>query len=264
MRLDIVIPAHNEERRIGRTLQSYRRVLTDRDVRFLVALDQCTDRTAAIVRHHARRDPRVRAFAYPKLGKGGVIIETFGRSDADLVGFVDADCATPPRELLRLARVASHAGGAIASRRHPASVLPVRRPLRRRVASAGFAGGVRALMRLPYADTQCGAKVLRGDVARAALPRLTARGLLFDVDLLLAVRDLGCEVVEVPTVWVDRDGSRVDAVADSRRMGGALLALWLRRRIGRQAAAAPAHEGVVEEVAEALEAPAREAAHAPG
>jgi glycosyltransferase involved in cell wall biosynthesis len=230
LRLDIVIPAHNEERRIERTLRSYRRVLDDPGVRFLVALDQCTDGTREIVQRHARRDGRVRLFTYPKLGKGGVIIETFDRSDAELVGFVDADCATPPRELQRLADVARRTGGAIATRRHAASVLPVRRPLRRRVASAGFSGGVRALMRLPYADTQCGAKVLRGDVARAALPQLTARGLLFDVDLLLAVRDLGVEVTEVPTVWVDRDGSRVDAVADSRRMGSALLALWMRRR----------------------------------
>ncbi len=39
----------------------------------------------------------------------------------------------------------------------------------------------------------------------------------------------------MPTVWVDRDGSRVDALHDSRRMGGALLALWLRRRMRRGA-----------------------------
>lgn len=231
MRLDIVIPAHNEEHRIGRTLRAYRRVLRDPGTRFLVALDSCTDATAAIVRSHAARDPRVRLFEYPKLGKGGVIIATFDRADAELVGFVDADGSTPPRELLRLAHVAREAGAAIASRRHPAALVPARRPLRRRVASAGFAGSVRALTRMPFRDTQCGAKVLRREVVRAALPRLTEGGLLFDVDLLLAARDLGVEVVEVPTVWVDRDGSRVNALADGRRMGRALLALWLRRRL---------------------------------
>lgn len=263
MRLDIVIPAHNEERRIERTLRSYRRVLDDPGVRFLVALDQCTDRTCEIVERHAERDGRVRLFEYPKLGKGGVIIATFDRSDADLVGFVDADCATPPRELLRLAEVAARTGGAIASRRHAASVLPVRRPLRRRIASAGFSGGVRALMRLPYADTQCGAKVLRRDLAHAALPHLTARGLLFDVDLLLAVRDLGVELTEVPTVWVDRDGSRVDAVADSQRMGRALLALWLRRRRGALRAGAGLADGAAAAGPAAAPAAARRRTVAP-
>jgi glycosyltransferase involved in cell wall biosynthesis len=231
VRLDIVMPAHNEEDRIDRTLRGYRAACPDDGVRFLVALDSCTDRTPAIVDAHARDDDRVLSFDYPKLGKGGVIAETFACSDAELIAFVDADGATPPRELLRLADVARHVDGAIASRRHPAAMLPARRPLARHITSAGFAGSVRMLMGLPYRDTQCGAKVLRRHVVRDVLPRLAARDLLFDVDLLAAARERGWHVVEVPTVWVDQEGSRVSTVADSRRMGTSLLRLWLRRRI---------------------------------
>ena len=231
MRLDIVMPAHNEEERIDRTLRAYRDACPQASVRFLVALDSCTDRTPEIVRAHQRADERVQSFEYPKLGKGGVIAETFSRSDAELVGFVDADCATPPRELLRLAEAARHTDGAIASRRHPASMLPARRPLAREITSAGFAGSVRMLIGLPYRDTQCGAKVLRRHVVRDVLPRLGSRDLLFDVDLLAAARDGGWRVVEIPTVWIDQAGSRISAVGDSRRMGTSLLRLWLRRRM---------------------------------
>ena len=46
MRLDIVIPAHNEENRIGRTLDAYRHACREDSVRFVVALDSCPDRTA--------------------------------------------------------------------------------------------------------------------------------------------------------------------------------------------------------------------------
>jgi glycosyltransferase involved in cell wall biosynthesis len=239
VRLDIVMPAHNEEDRIDRTLRAYRAACPDHGVRILVALDSCTDRTPEIVQAHERADDRVRSFAYPKLGKGGVIAETFARSDAELVGFVDADGATPPRELLRLAEAARHTDGAIATRRHPASLLPARRPLRRQITSAGFAGSVRMLMRLPYLDTQCGAKVLRRHVVRDVLPRLASRDLLFDVDLLASAQDGGWRVVEVPTVWIDQEGSRVSAIADSRRMGASLLRLWLRRRVRREVP----HEG---------------------
>ena len=231
MRLDIVMPAHNEEDRIDRTLHAYRAACPDDGVRFLIALDSCTDRTPAIVAAHARDDDRVLSFDYPKLGKGGVIAETFARADAELIAFVDADGATPPRELLRLADAARHVDGAIASRRHPAAMLPARRPLAREITSAGFAGSVRMLMGLPYRDTQCGAKVLRRHVVRDVLPRLAARDLLFDVDLLAATRERGWHVVEVPTVWIDQEGSRVNTVADSRRMGTSLLRLWLRRRV---------------------------------
>jgi glycosyltransferase involved in cell wall biosynthesis len=239
VRLDIVMPAHNEEDRIDRTLRAYRAACPDDGVRFLVALDSCTDRTPEIVAAHARDDDRVLSFDYPKLGKGGVIAETFARADAELIAFVDADGATPPRELLRLADAARHVDGAIASRRHPAAMLPARRPLSREITSAGFAGSVRMLMGLPYRDTQCGAKVLRRHVVRDVLPRLAARDLLFDVDLLAAARERGWHVVEVPTVWIDQEGSRVNTVADSRRMGTSLVRLWLRRRITQR------HEGSV-------------------
>src|ERR687897_3682088 len=112
------MPAHNEEGRIDRTLRAYRSACPDDGVRIIVALDSCSDRTPQIVHAHEREDDRVRSFTYPKLGKGGVIAETFSRSDADLVGFVDADGATPPREMLRLADAARHNDGAIATRRH--------------------------------------------------------------------------------------------------------------------------------------------------
>ena len=238
MRLDIVFPAHNEENRIGRTLDVYRRSCREDGVRFVVALDSCSDRTADVVLQHRARDRRVHLIEYPRLGKGGVIAETFERSDAELVGFVDADGATPPDELMRLARTAGHADGAIASRRHPAAVLPARRPLARQLTSAGFATAVRRLMRLPYADTQCGAKVLRREVVEDVLPRLSARDLLFDVDLLAAAGERGWHIVEVPTVWIDQEGSRVRPIADTRRMGLGLMRLWARRRRGDRAPAA--------------------------
>jgi glycosyltransferase involved in cell wall biosynthesis len=231
VRLDIVIPAHNEEHRIGPTLAAYRAGCPDPGCRFLVGLDNCTDSTALVVDQHARADERVVKFEYPKLGKGGVIMETFRHCDADLIAFVDADCATLPNELLRLAQVAVTSDGAIASRRHPAALVPRRRPLARRMASAGFAFGVRRVFRLPYSDTQCGAKVMQRDVVERVLPLLSSRDLLFDVDLLLTARALGYNIVEVPTIWIDRDGSRVEALADARKMGLSLMRLWLHHRV---------------------------------
>src|SRR3954467_3883532 len=118
------MPAHNEEDRIDRTLRAYRAACPHDGVRIIVALDSCTDRTPEIVRAHEREDDRVRSFEYPKLGKGGVIAETFARSEAELVGFVDADGATPPREMLRLADAARRRGGALAHPRPTAATPP--------------------------------------------------------------------------------------------------------------------------------------------
>ena len=231
MHLDIVIPAHDEEHRIDPTLTVYRSICSSHDIRFLVALDDCHDRTAEIVRRHAAEDPRVELHEYRRLGKGGVIMETFRRADAEFVAFVDADCATPPTELLRLAEAAAQADGAIGSRWHPAAIVPAPRPLSRRLASAAFAFWIRQLFGLPYRDTQCGAKVIRREVVEAVLPLLSSRDFLFDVDLLLVARALGFRILEVPTIWIDREGSRLRVLHDSRQMLASSLRLWAHHLI---------------------------------
>ena len=106
MSLDVVIPAFNEQDRIGRTLAAYQRAFPDRDTRFLVALDGCSDATADIVRELRERDERIELLEFPKLGKGGVILESFRHGHGEVVAFVDADCATPPGELARLIELA--------------------------------------------------------------------------------------------------------------------------------------------------------------
>jgi glycosyltransferase involved in cell wall biosynthesis len=241
MLADIVVPAFNEEARIDRTLSSYRLAFRDLDVRFVVALDGCSDGTAAVVQSHVELDSRVHLLELPKMGKGGVLTEAFRSCDADWVGFVDADGSTPPSEFLRLIEAAQDADGAIACRRHPAAFTPASRPSGRRLTSSGFALAVRTLFRLPYLDTQCGAKVLRGDVVSDVLPLLSSADFLFDVDLLVVAQKLGLEIREVPTVWIDRPGSKLGTTRDSVRMLRSLLRLWSHHRSLR---IAPLQRGV--------------------
>lgn len=233
MQLEIIIPAHNEQHRIAQTLQDYSVRCPGSDIGFTVALDDCTDHTAALVSKHRMDDPRVRATDYPRLGKGGVLAEAFRHSEADFVAFVDADGATPPEELLRLVETCRRLNSdiAIASRYHPASVLPAGRSRLRQMTAKAFALAVRRMFDLPYADTQCGAKVLRRSAAARITPLLSARDFVFDVDLLTTARALGLSVAEVPTVWLDRDGSRMSTARDSARMAASLALLWLRNKI---------------------------------
>jgi glycosyltransferase involved in cell wall biosynthesis len=230
--IDIIIPAHNEQHRIDETLRRYRATCPGPEVGFVIALDDCSDHTADIVARHADQDPRVRAVSYPRLGKGGVVSETFRRSQADYVAFVDADGATPPPELVRLVTACRDTGSdiAIASRYHPAAVLPVARGRSRRLVASAFAALVRRLFSLGYFDTQCGAKVIRREAAERIVPLLSSRDFVFDVDLLMTAADLHYSVAEVPTVWLDKDGSRLSTGRDSLRMAASLALLWLRHR----------------------------------
>jgi cellulose synthase/poly-beta-1,6-N-acetylglucosamine synthase-like glycosyltransferase len=92
--LEIVIPDHNEQHRIGQTLTSYCSGLLSHQLQLTVGLDDCMYATAEIVAQHAAHDPRVRVISHQRLGKGGVVAGAFQYSRADLLAFVDADCAT--------------------------------------------------------------------------------------------------------------------------------------------------------------------------
>src|SRR5258708_8331156 len=88
MHIDVVIPAYNEEDRIDRTLELYRNADLGGSARFLAALDGCSDRTAAVVRDHARTDPPVQLLEFPKLHNRRAPMNASRRSPEDALRFV--------------------------------------------------------------------------------------------------------------------------------------------------------------------------------
>lgn len=201
--LTIVIPAHNEQDRIRPTLESYLRYFGVR-AELIVVLNGCTDGTMSVVTAVQRQYPRLRVLDFPRpIGKGGAVKQGFLQARGRAIGFIDADGATTPEEFQRLVSTLQSAAGVIASRWIRGAKVFNRSSLLRRVASKGFVLITQLLFRLPYADTQCGAKIFRQPVIRAIASRLQLRTMAFDVELLLRARAAGFQVIEVPTVWTD-------------------------------------------------------------
>jgi hypothetical protein len=73
--------------------------------------------------------------------------------------------------------------------------------------------------------------VVRRQVIDGVLPLLSSRDFLFDVDLLLTANRLGFHIVEVPTVWLDQEGSHIRTGAEARRMAMSSLRLWFHHRV---------------------------------
>ena len=213
MKLSIVIPAYNEESRIRPTLDAYASYFGARygkDVEFVVVVNGSRDRTEEIVRAVAGKNPQVKLIVEPRaIGKGGAIMRGFEMAAGDRVGFVDADSATLPDAFNDLVENIGDAGAIIASRYIPGAKVSPRQPLNRRIASRIFNKLIRILFKLPISDTQCGAKLLRGDAMRAALPHLGLTRWAFDVDLLFQLRRLGYRITEVPTTWSEPGGSKL-------------------------------------------------------
>jgi glycosyltransferase involved in cell wall biosynthesis len=218
----IVIPAYNEERRIGKVLAE----IADDSGEFIIVCDG-SDGTEGIVREFSRSRPDLDlvCLSYARrLGKGGAVIEGFSHASSPVVGFMDADGSTSLAQVQRLMRALDGADAVIGSRWLPGSHIPKRQGLSRRIESRGFNLVIRLLFGLRFTDTQCGAKVFKKSAVDAVLRDMTSTGFEFDVELLWRLSKKGYTILEYPITWENRGESRVTA-GDALRMLSGLLAL---------------------------------------
>jgi len=229
MKLSIVIPAHNEEHRLPPMLEAYAEFFSEKygnEAELIVVPNFCSDRTAEVARGIGARYPQVRVVEEVKrIGKGGAVMLGAKSAEGDLVGFVDADGATSPEVFDELVHKISLDGCIIASRWMKASKVSPKQPLSRRVASRCFNGMVRVLFGLKLTDTQCGAKLFRREVILPVLSNLGVTSWAFDVDMLFQTKRLGASIREIPTVWHDVAGSKIEIGRSSVNMVVALVRL---------------------------------------
>ena len=213
MKLSIIIPAYNEEARIRPMLDAYSGFFCSRygtDVEFIVVVNGSTDRTEDIVQECIRKCPQIRHLVEKRvIGKGGAIVMGFRQACGELIGFVDADNATPPEAFQDLVDNIGNAGAIIASRWRKESKVSPRQPASRLIASRAFNTMVRILFGMRFTDTQCGAKLMTRQAAQDILPFLGLTRWAFDVDLLFQLRRVGYPIIEWPTTWRDVAGSRL-------------------------------------------------------
>ena len=210
----LLIPAYNEEERIAPVLRRYAEFFREKyNGRFeiVVVLNGCRDRTLSVVEGAAADYPEIRALEFRQpIGKGGALIEGLKLArTSDLIGYVDADGATPPEAFLDLARHCKEVDCAIGSRWMAGSVLEQTQPLRRRLFSRCFHLLIETLFRMHIKDTQCGAKVMRRAAVEAIHPALRIADVAFDINLLYSLKRNGFTVREVPTIWKDQLGSKI-------------------------------------------------------
>jgi dolichyl-phosphate beta-glucosyltransferase len=228
--LTIIIPAYNEARRIGPSLEKIVQYASGSDlsVDLLVVDDGSTDGTADVVRETvAGRMPLRVVTNDPNRGKGYSVRRGLLEASGDCVLFSDADLSTPIEEADHLlAAIREGADVAIGSRSMKGSHISVHQPWWREKAGKLFGLMVRLLVLPGIQDSQCGFKCFRAEAARRIAPLLTLDGWAFDVELLLVARRMGCSVAQVPVEWRNDPNTKVRMLTDGPRM----LADMLRAR----------------------------------
>jgi len=210
----LLIPAYNEEKRIGPVLRQYAEYFRKnyhQRWEIVVVLNGCRDNTLGVVENAEAEFPEIRHLEFVNpIGKGGALIEGLKLAGiADLIGYVDADGATAPEAFLDLVQHCKDVDCAIGSRWLPESVLEQHQSLKRRIFSRCFHIFVEVLFQMHIKDTQCGAKVMRREAVETIHSSLRIADVAFDINLLYSLKKAGFTVREVPTTWTDQIGSTI-------------------------------------------------------
>ncbi len=245
-RLVWILPCFDEESRID--ADAYWALIDREPSTSLILVDDGSrDRTSLRLQEIVDRHPdRVSLVALSRnQGKAEAIRQGMLRALAvsvDIIGFADADLATPPAELRRLAELTRQGNHDVVmgSRVQLLGRTIQRRALRHYVGRL-FATCASLSLGLPVYDTQCGAKLFRRSPAlAAALGRPFESRWAFDVELLGRLLRPGDGLAGVPVdriweeplrAWTDVAGSKLTAVAALRTVFELARIGWeLRRR----------------------------------
>ena len=227
MKLSIVIPAYNEEKRIKGTLEC----LVERfnDSCEILIVSESTDKTDDIVNEFSKNSGAIKLIASTKrLGKGGAFKKGAENSHGEIVMLLDSDLPVPVSDVEKVASYVGEVDVAVASREVRGTKILVSPPLVRVFAGKAFSRIFNGLFNLNVKDTQCGCKAFRREVLRNVLHTVESNGFEFDAELLLQCKRRGYTIKEIPVTWSYKSDSKLNLFTDTLKMGKSVLKLWVR------------------------------------
>jgi len=225
--LSIIVPAYNEESRLGDSLRKILDFisLNDSGTELIVVDDGSSDSTAVVAKKICAEFPKIKTnvIRYDEnRGKGFAVKTGMASAKGDIALFSDADLSTPIEELDKLVKPIEEGefDVTIGSRALDRSLIGTHQPWRREQGGRVFNFFVRTLTGLPFWDTQCGFKAFNMKKFRPLLDKMTIDRFGFDVEFIYVADHAKLRVKEIPVRWDHCDGTKVSIFRDSFRMFG--------------------------------------------
>ena len=238
--ISIVVPAFDEEARIGDSIAKILSYLSERDIpgELIIVDDGSRDSTSATAKKAFEpfANIRSRVIRYEEnRGKGYAVKTGLQASTADIALFSDADLSTPIEELPKLVDPIRHGEYDVTfgSRALDRTLIGTHQPWRREQGGKVMNLVIRTMSSLPFSDTQCGFKAFNMTKFRPLLDLMTVDRFGFDVEFLYVADRHGLRLKEIPVRWNNVEGSKVSVVRDTRRMFSELAQIRRNAKDGR-------------------------------
>ena len=216
MKLSIVIPCYNEEKRIEKTLKTIIKYLKKKKFKLEIIIvdDGSKDSTIDVVKKY-----NVRIVKNPgNKGKGYSVKNGFMHSKGDYVLFSDADLSTPIEELDNFMKHIKKYDIIFGSRKADDSHLELQQTTLRVIAGNVLPLVVRLLVLPGIKDTQCGFKLFNKKTCMKIFKKQLIEGFIFDVELLYLAKKYNLKIKELGVYWYNDPESKVHLIKHSIKM----------------------------------------------
>jgi glycosyltransferase involved in cell wall biosynthesis len=213
--VDIVIPVLNEQVALPiciEKLQDYISSNIRETCNIIIADNGSDDDTPNISRKLTSKYKNLSYIRIPERGRGLALKTVWGKSEADIVCYMDVDLSTDLKSLPSLINnLVSDYDIAIGSRLSKGSKV-TDRSFQRGLTSRGYNMLLKLIFFNKFHDAQCGFKGLRTSVAKNILPLIKDNKWFFDTELLLIAEKSNYRIINIPVSWKDDKDSRVNVV----------------------------------------------------
>jgi dolichyl-phosphate beta-glucosyltransferase len=233
--LTVLIPAHNEEKRISSCLERLKTFLNVHhpSSEIMISEDGSTDQTVELVEKFRWQNPNGvpvnLLHSERRLGKGGGLKRGIEAAHGRYAVFTDTDLPVPLDTITRAVQLLEHGADVVAGSRVMKDSSRDE-PFRRKALSKGFHVLARILLGMRW-DSQCGFKAVRTSVGRRAFAMIANPGFAYDVEFLIQAKRIGANVVELPVQWHYNADSSMRLSRDIMGMFRELLHIFLQARI---------------------------------
>jgi len=228
--ISIIIPAYNEEKRLGKTLSLWQDFLKTEKFGYkiteiIVVDDGSQDKTCQIAESFSNALPMKVIKIKPNMGKGNAVRAGIKNAIGDFIFIYDADAAVLPEEIEKLLLQINNANVIIGSR--VAVGAKAKRDFIRK-----FIGACFHLLCLPLLpnikDASCGAKLFEKKCAQKIFEQQRINRFAFDIEILWLAKKLKFKTKEVGIIWTEIPGSKVNVLKDGFEMFFSVLGLYKR------------------------------------
>lgn len=216
--LSIIIPAHNEERRLPKTFLAIDDFLKKQNYKaeVVVVENGSGDRTVDVVREFAKKYRYIRLLEVRTRGKGLAVKAGMLAARGEYRFICDADLSMPIDELPKFLPPNSNSDVTIGVREGKGAKR-IGEPMKRHLMGRVFNFIIKLTILPGFEDTQCGFKMFKGEAAEKLFKIQKLNGIGFDIELIFLAKKAGYSIKEVPITWYFDPDSRMKLINDSLR-----------------------------------------------